>query len=286
MLLIHTLPVLRAAEHASSSGGDPVSILKILRRLSVDEFGELLISLPIPEYPALSEALPSMAPSETQIMWTGLSGMQLYTQTSEFIRVLETAYVRHSRRSLSGALVLDFGCGYGRLTRMMYYYTDPDRIWGVDAWKSSLDECRKVGLLGQFRQSTEKPDRLPTDDNLFDVGLSFSVFTHLTKEASLKALSAIRKSMRPSGVFVLTIRPIEFWSYLYKKNQRPEILTAEMDHKSFGYGFLPLATGNSANYGDSSFALSFFSNIPDWEMLGYDILLHDRFQIAVALRAA
>jgi SAM-dependent methyltransferase len=284
MILEHTLPVIDAAERAAVSGKQFNDLLPTLRRLSLDEFGELMISMPMAAYPALSAVMPAMTPADVQHRWTGSSGFGLYPQTSQFVRTLQSLCLTPNEKGLGGKTILDFGCGYGRLVRMMYYYTSPEKIWGVDPWHTSLDECKKANLVGNFVQSQELPERLPTGSVEFEFGFSFSVFTHLTKEASLTALNAIRQSMAPGAMFVLTIRPVEFWPYLEAKKNRPEITEAENAHRAAGYGFLPVANGSSLIFGDSSFELNLFNNISGWDMVAYDTLLFDPYQIVVALR--
>ena len=41
--------------------------------------------------------------------------------------------------------VLDFGCGYGRLARLFYYYIKQDNFYGVDPWDRSINECLDNG---------------------------------------------------------------------------------------------------------------------------------------------
>ena len=150
MLLSHTRPLLAAAESAAANGTTFVGILNILRELSIDEFGELFISMPSAEYPNLSSVLPRMAAEETQKGWTGSAGHGLYPQTTQFVHAIEALYARHCGMTLKAKTILDFGCGYGRFIRMMYYFTDPDHIWGVDAWASSLRICRRSQCTSQL----------------------------------------------------------------------------------------------------------------------------------------
>ncbi len=294
-MLSHTTPTLAEAESAARAGATFKDILPILRGLSLDEFGELFVTTPLPNYPRLSKVLPAMAPVDVQQTWTGRSGMRLYPQTSQFVRCIEAAYARHTGKRLANEIILDFGCGYGRLIRMMYYYTDPDRIWGVDPWENSLNHCRSVALPANFRRSAEVPERLPVDVE-FGFGFSFSVFTHLTDQATAGCLSAIRKSFKKGGMFVPTLRPVEYWARLldssrstsdhYKSLSHQVITKAESDHRQNGYGFVPHINPNVRNYGDSSFAMEFFCKQDGWKMLGYDTLLDDQHQVLVYLQAA
>src|SRR4051812_9615577 len=114
-----------AAEELAERGGSVDRVLQTLRKLGLDDFGSFFWSLPNRSYPALSAMLPRMADPATQVRWTGNSGEALLIQSVAFIRMVENIYARQGIGQLAGRQVLDFGCGYGRLTRLMYYFSDP-----------------------------------------------------------------------------------------------------------------------------------------------------------------
>lgn len=279
-----TEPILREAESAAVAGASLESVLKLLRRLSLTDFGLLLISIPNSSYPALSRVLPSMAPEGVQRQWTGKAGNELFVQTASFARILETAFVRHTGRALQDRVVLDFGCGYGRNMRSMLYFTDPSNLWGVDAWDSSLELSRRDRVPGNFALSRALPQDLPVNGALFDLAFAFSVLTHLGRKSAEATLSAIRMSMRPDGLFVPTIRPVEYWDL---PDPRLDDATREQmkrEHEEQGFAFLPHSWSTDGSYGDTSMTIDFFRR-DGWEVLGYDRDATDSYQIAVILRA-
>ena len=148
-LFRHAMSIVNDAEFVAADGGFSDAIA-ILRRLSLEDFGLLMISMPHPNYPNLSKALPSMASADVQNLWTGQSGQALLIQSTTFIRQIESIVSRFGNSHLRQANILDFGCGYGRLLRLLYYYADPANIWGVDAWEKSLTLCREHGLPGHL----------------------------------------------------------------------------------------------------------------------------------------
>jgi hypothetical protein len=64
-----------------------------------------------------------MASDEVQQHWTGGSGLSLLRQTYNFVRSTAYNFARLTRRDLTNAMILDYGCGYGRILRMMSYFT-------------------------------------------------------------------------------------------------------------------------------------------------------------------
>ncbi|HUU26138.1 MAG TPA: hypothetical protein VMW68_11325 [Methyloceanibacter sp.] len=76
-MLAHTAAILANANCQRSLEG----VLRALRGLSLDEFGQLMFSLPDQRFPGISRHLPRMATPEMQMKWTGASGDMLLGQT-------------------------------------------------------------------------------------------------------------------------------------------------------------------------------------------------------------
>lgn len=276
-------PILDEAEKRAAEGGSLEDVLATLRRMPLDDFGMLLIAMPDERRPALSKLLPPMADAETQRKWTGAAGVDLLRQSVAFIRLLETLNFRHAGRGLDGAKLLDFGCGYGRLTRLLYYFSNPERICGVDAWDRAIKLCRASRLPGRFLCSDARPERLATFE-VFDVAFAFSVFTHLPPNVAAPCLAAVRRNLREGGLFVVTIRSTEYWR-IYDERRGLGVaarMIAEQARK--GYAFLP-HEGGGDHYGEASYDLSYFQR-EGWSLAGYDRTLADPHEIAVVLRAS
>lgn len=277
------VPHLNAAERAAANGCTVEEALIFLRRMSLDDFGLFMISLPNKDYPGLSRLLPAMASDKVQKTWTGASGLDLYRQTASFARQLENNYTRHVKKPLAGSDILDFGCGYGRILRMMYYYSDPSCIWGVDAWDKSLNLCREARLPGKFAQSERMPSVLPVNDQKFDLIFAFSVFTHLAPATAKTCLSALRNHIKPGGLLVATIRPIEFWPF--SDGIRKTSIAAEMqsNHRLNGFAYLPHGGVEGETYGDISCEIDFLGG-DGWKIVGHDRSILDPFQVSVLMQ--
>lgn len=281
--------VIAAIEKQAAKGASVETVLAGLRAgLSLDAFGLLMIGLPRADLPAISKLLPRMASDETQRNFTGNSGEALLMQTASFVRALAYNYAAVRNRSLSGAKILDYGCGYGRITRMMYYYTDPANIWSVDPWDLAIDLCRESGLLGNLAQSDYLPTSLPAPERGIDVMFAFSVFTHTSRSATDAALAAMRRHIADDGLLAITIRSPEYWSA--DPQYAADAKRLEKLHAKDGFAFVahPRNTvEGEATYGDTSMTLEFLTaNYPDWKIAQTDWTMTDINQRYVFLQPA
>jgi len=138
-----------------------------------------------------------MASAQVQNQWTGDNGLPLLRQSANFVRSAVFTFGRLTGRTLNGASILDYGCGYGRLSRLMYYFTDPQNLFGVDPWDQSIDICRQDGLGVNFLQSHYVPETLPLPRADFDLIFAFSVFTHLSLRSTSAAFNVCRRYTSP-----------------------------------------------------------------------------------------
>lgn len=260
--------------------------LRRLRVLGLDDFGFILWSMPNPRLPKLSKLLPAMASAEVQRHWTGRSGIALLKPSVNFVRVVAYNYARLTGSTLGeSSTILDYGCGYGRIARLMYYFGDEQGVTGVDPWERSIEMCRQAGLGPNFKQSEYLPQTLPVGEIKFNLIYAYSVFTHLSEQASLAALSAVRRHIKDAGVLVITIRPVEYWQ-LARHVRRPEADKLISEHRARGFAFYPHRQGHEHNtdsvgsvYGDTSIALQWFeARCPEWSVRLVDRSLNDRLQ--------
>jgi SAM-dependent methyltransferase len=260
--------------------------LRSLRQLGLDDFSELLASMPDPMLPNLSRVLPHMVSSEVQINWTGTHGLSLLKQTNNFARVAAYNFTRLTGRPLDGARILDFGCGYGRIARLMYYFTDPEHLIGVDPWDRSIELCHEAGFGDNFRQSDYLPRDLPVGDTRFDLIYAFSVFTHLSERATRQALDTLRGYVRDDGLLLITIRPVEYWSVGCPDNDAATALAAQ--HRQVGFAFQPHdreQVEGDITYGDTSMTAEWLAaEFPRWRLAGLDHSLDDPYQVYVLLQ--
>jgi SAM-dependent methyltransferase len=271
------------------NGSSREAALRQLRRcLGLGDFGELMFSMPNPEFPSLSRVLPRMASPDIQAQWTGASGTYLLQQTLSFVRSAACNFNRLTGRNLDGARILDYGCGYGRIARLMYYFTDPERLVGVDPWDRSIEICRDCGLGENFRQSDYLPHDLPVGRKPFDLIYAFSVFTHLSPRATRLAFDACRRYIHRKGVLLITIRPVEYWLLDASVHNLSDTTALQAAHRRDGYAFSPhprAAVDGDVTYGDTSMTTEWITaNFRRWRVVGVDRSPDDSYQVYVFLR--
>jgi SAM-dependent methyltransferase len=279
-----------AAAEEIAKDRDIDDVLETLRHLCLDDFAQLLLELPSERLPNLSSLLPRMASEEVQKNWTGDSGTALLALTATFVRLATHNYQRFRGRSIAGGAVLDFGCGYGRIIRLLYYFTSPANIWGVDPMQESIDICQADGVRAHLAVSDYLPTTLPVEHANFDLIYSFSVFTHLSERAATLALTTLRRYIARDGLLVITIRPKEYWDQLHSSGavgrafDRTQLIA---QHQKHGFAFFPHAReaiDGEVTYGDASLSFEWIKqHATGWSMVGYDRSLIDPLQIHVYL---
>jgi SAM-dependent methyltransferase len=278
--------ILRRAE-AAAGDGDVVPALEILRELPLSLFGSFLSTLPDDNLPKLSAVLPRMAQDAIQDQWTGTHGMPLLLQSVNFVNAVTYGFREHAGRPLDHQRILDYGCGWGRLLRLMLRRSNPDRLVGVDPWDRSVAICHDDGVLGKIVQSEYLPESLPVEGS-FDLAYAFSVFSHTSENATKKALSAIRQSISPDGLLAITIRPVEYWALSRNFIPGMPVEDLEASHRATGFAFMPHELQTAAEektYGDTSMSLEWLgANAIGWRVVGHDLSLDDPYQIIVFLK--
>jgi 2-polyprenyl-3-methyl-5-hydroxy-6-metoxy-1,4-benzoquinol methylase len=263
------------------------SLFEELRKHPVDVVGALLLFIP-ERYPLLRKYLPSMASTEVQQHWTGEAGVPLLLQSIAFVRAVREGFHRHTGQILDGLPILDYGCGWGRLLRLMLAVTGPENLFGCDPWDKSLEACDGSHVRANIALSEYLPTDLPFPGRKFSLIYAFSVFTHLSERAATAALSACRKHIKDDGLMAITIRPVRYWPTDGNAIQSNQVDRLVRDHNDKGFAFLPHnrdAVDGDVTYGDASMTTEFINRRwPEWEVAGTDRVLSDVMQTIVFLK--
>jgi SAM-dependent methyltransferase len=279
-------------EAACEDGG--LERMGLFRDLDVDLWA-LLLTQEYDGYPNIRSLLPDVPDPSLQQLWNGASGAQLAGQSRSFYRKLCDRFAQHSDVSLTDARVLDFGCGWGRLTRFLARDVEPGWLYGCDPVEHILDVCRGTRVPATLAPSEFVPERLPFDVP-FDLAFSFSVFTHISEPAHEACLRALHQGLRPGGILVLTVRPPEYLWFCERMHPVLRALGPE-PRARLGeprYLFVPHPAershlqyaGGEMTYGETVITLPYILEhwSPMFELLGMDLLIDDLYQVTITLR--
>ena len=158
----------------------------------------------------LAEKLPILPSEETQAHYTGLSGDAGMEQA-----VLAASWMRKEASALGLSFgdpqqrLLDFGCGWGRLTQVFLRDFMTDHIVGCDVSAEALELFRKTKLGCPLIQVESRPP-LALPDATIDFITAYSVFSHLSEEVHWEWVQELHRVLRPGGILAVTTRPREF----------------------------------------------------------------------------
>lgn len=271
-------------DRACAEGGD--ERFALFRGLP-DDLWALLLTRQYDAYPNLRALLPDVPEPGLQELWNGRSGVALAQQGRSFYSRVRERYALHSERPLAESRVLDFGCGWGRLTRFFARDVQPGALYGCDPVDYILDVCRQSRVPATLARSELVPDRLPFDEPM-DLVFSFSVFTHISERAHLACLAALHAGIAPGGVLVLTVRPPAYLDLSPLMEPVPGVGAearyvfaphpAEESHHQW--------QGGEMTYGEAVVTLPYVRErwSPQFELLEVDVLVDDLYQVMLTLR--
>lgn len=268
---------------------------RLFRELDSDLWA-LLLTQDYDVYPNIKAALPAVPDRALQETWNGVSGAVLAAQSRAFYDKLRRRYENHSELPLGDSRVLDFGCGWGRLTRLLARDVAPGNLFGCDPVPAILDVCRRTRVPATVAACEFVPGDLPFDQP-FHLAYAFSVFTHLSEPAHQASLRALHRSLVPGGLLVLTIRPPEYLRLsellapvLASLGPRPDEELALPRYLFAPHAAQPLgatAPEGKITYGETVITMAYVRErwAERFELLGVDLLLEDPYQVMLTLRA-
>lgn len=272
----------------------PADCMPLFRELP-DAVWAMLLSGEYGGYPEIRRVLPHLPPSELQMRWNGASGHELLAQSQAFYTQLKKQAAAHLAQPLSEARVLDYGCGWGRLTRFIARDLQPGFLYGCDPVDEILDIGRESGVEAHFARSEFAPKLLPFEGR-FDLIFAFSVFTHLSEAAHRKCLNAIADSLEPGGLGVLTVRPPAYLNHSpLLADARSRLGDRPLAALEAGaYAFAPHPAddshpqfqGEEMSYGEAVIPMAYIREhwTGAFEPVAVDLSLIDPHQVVITLR--
>jgi SAM-dependent methyltransferase len=154
----------------------------------------------------------SLPAENVQIQFVGKAGDAALGEAQTLARAFKDLYKEHVGPFTESTRVLDYGCGWGRITRFFLKDVAAGNLLGVDCNDGIIDFCRESNPWARFELiDPMPPTNLPGDQ--FDLVFSYSVFTHLREDVHLALLDELGRLVKPGGLLILSVRPREFLSY-------------------------------------------------------------------------
>src|SRR5437763_3641574 len=122
-------------------------------------------------------------------------------------------FLGDDRITFDDRTVADIGCGDGIIDLGLAIKGRPRKLVGYDLRETDVDALRRAaaaaGVADELPESlsfaVSQPDRVPAENDAFDVVVTWSVFEHVTHPAVM--LSEVSRVLKPDGVFFLQLWP-------------------------------------------------------------------------------
>lgn len=172
----------------------------------------LIRSLDSEQTSPLGERLPAFPSVQMQENTTGLSSEAALRQAHAFYSDVEQATRGLGRPIDASTRILDFGFGWGRISRTFMEKASVNNLHGLDVDPSFTEMTRS--LFGSERFETCAPFP-PTrfEDASFDLIVSYSVFSHLSEQACAQWMQEFARLLKPGGIVAWTTRHDSFFDF-------------------------------------------------------------------------
>jgi SAM-dependent methyltransferase len=165
----------------------------------------------MPEVIDIGDVIPLNPPEAIQMKFVGLSFESAYAEAETFLKVTDEFAARHGCRGfVSLDRIIDFGSGWGRITRTLLAKVPATKIHALDV-DSQMTALLNTTLPGvnALTVSPEPPTIL--GDASVDALVAFSVFSHLSGPAHEAWAREIGRVVAPGGFAAVTLLDHEFF---------------------------------------------------------------------------
>jgi len=152
----------------------------------------------------VSVPLPAMPPQDIQVITNGKFGSPTMAGAAKLLRIVDEEVAARVSPDTGYLRLLDYGAGWGRITRLFLRSFAPQNIRAVDVAERLVASGEEL-LPGLDFQLIDSGGKLPYPDDAFDVVVANSVFSHLSEGLQIRTLSELSRVTKPDGLLLLTI---------------------------------------------------------------------------------
>jgi SAM-dependent methyltransferase len=118
-----------------------------------------------------------------------------------------------AKAKVASTRYLDFGCGWGRISRFFLRDFERGDMAGVDVDPGMIEFCQQAGAPGGYF-SVPNGGGLPFADGSFRLVTAYSVFTHLPEPLFRMWMHELLRVTAPGGWVVFTVEPERFLDFV------------------------------------------------------------------------
>ena len=140
-------------------------------------------------------------PTETQQRAVGASYALAYDQAARFLNYVdEHVSISQARR------VLDFGCGWGRMLKLLRHKSELAKVelYGCDINRNALETVRRT-IPGVYLSPCGASPPSMYRDGSFGLVFAFSVFSHLREDKHLAWAEELARITEDGGHVIMTV---------------------------------------------------------------------------------
>lgn len=168
----------------------------------------------LPEVIDVRAVTPENPPEEIQLKFVGLSYENAYAEAETFVRVTDEFAAKHGKGGFASLnRIVDFGSGWGRITRTLLTKVPAQRVHAIDV-DDQMTALLNVTLPGVNALTIAPEPPTVLGEAAIDAAIAFSVFSHLSGPAHEAWAAEFGRIIAPGGVVAITVLDSAFFAQI------------------------------------------------------------------------